>query len=209
MTHKRIRLSVAIFALFGMVAFGTAQSYAQTVDAERTDMSEQQQQAVSDRKAAMQQKLADKKAERTTKLEAKRLEVCEKRQSRINEIISRGTERNTKQLGVFQAIEDKVVKFYEDKNLSSDGYTAALADADAKEAVAVAAIEVSTETTFDCATADGEKPGAVIKQAMVTRHQALKDYRTAIKELIVVVKKALGTRDSSTSTPSNETGDQQ
>jgi len=207
MTHKRIRLSVALFALFGALAFST-QSYAQAVDGGREDMSEQQQQTVSDRKAAMQQKLADKKEARTTRLQEKRLEICEKRQTTINDIVLRGTQKNTKQLGVFQGIEDKVVAFYEDKKLSSDAYTAALADADAKQAVAVAAIEVSAETTFDCATADGEKPGAVIKQAMLTRHQALKDYRTAIKELIVVVKKALGTRDSSTSAPSNETGEQ-
>jgi len=209
MTQSRIRLSVALFALFGTVVFGATQSYAQAVDGEHREMSEQQQQTVSDRKAAIKQKLAEKKEARTTRLQEKRLEICEKRQARINDIVSRGAQKNTKQLGVFQGIEDKVVKFYEDKKLSSDAYTAALADADAKEAVAVAAIEVSAETRFDCATADGEKPGSVIKQAMLTRHQALKDYRTAIKELIVVVKKALGTRDSSTSTPSNETGDQQ
>lgn len=155
-------------------------------------MSDTQKQQVQEHKAKFQQRLETAKAERVEKLADRRLQVCEKRQQRINNIFDKATERNKKQLAVFQAIEQKVKDFYVNKGLTAEAYEQAAAHADAQEAAAVAAIETSETVSFDCATTDATKPGSVIKEAMLARHTALMDYRTAIKDLILVVKKHNG-----------------
>jgi hypothetical protein len=151
-----------------------------------------QQQRIQERKQELRSRLEQVKADRTTRLEQRRLEVCQKREERINAIFTKGIEQNGKQLAVFQSIEEKVKAFYEAKGLSAEGYDAAVANADEKEAAAIAAIDTSAAMEFDCETTDGQTPGKVIKEAMQARHAALKEYRTAIKDLILVVKKGHG-----------------
>lgn len=208
MIRKSIILSVALFAVIGITMLGS-QTLAKAMDGGRTGMSSTQNKVVTDKKTEIQQKLATMKAARTVKLEAKRLEVCQQRQQKINDIVAQGAEQNTKQLAVFQKIEANVKQFYIDKQLSSDGYLAAVANADSAEANAVAAIEVSIETTFDCITTDSTNPGSIIKEAMTTRHSALQAYRTAVKDLIVVVKKANGEQKATdTTTTTNSTKEQ-
>lgn len=208
MISKKIILSISLLAIIGVVALGT-QTLAKAMDGGRTGMTVEQNQVVTDRKAAIQQKLTTMKTARTEKLTAKRLEVCQQRQEKIGNIVARGTEQNTKQLAVFQKIEANVKQFYIDKKLSSDGYDVAVTNADTAEANAVAAIEVATETTFDCTTTDGANPGSLIKAAMTSRHETLKAYRTAIKDLILVVKKANGEQKATdTTTPTNTTEEQ-
>lgn len=208
MVHKKSALFIALFAVASMTLIGAPSTLAVAMDGERTGMTDEQKQAVTDRKTALQEKIATMKQERTAKLETKRLEVCEKRQQKINTIVARGTEQNKKQLAVFQKIEEKVKQFYTAKELSSDGYAAALADADTKEASAVAAIETAAETTFDCATTDAANPGSAIKEAMTSRHAALKEYRASIKNLILVVKKANGEQKATTPAATNEESEQ-
>jgi predicted nucleic acid-binding protein len=191
MTYKKSILFAAVFAVTGVTAVGSS-TLARGMEGGRTGMAEAQKQKVEERKTAIKERIETAKTERATKLADKRLEQCEKREARVNTIFTKATERNTKQLAVFQKIEERVKAFYVSKNITAEGYEAAAQNADDKEAVAVAAIEASTETTFDCATADGAKPGSAIKEAMTARHTALKDYRTAIKDLILVVKKHNG-----------------
>ena len=204
MIRKKIILLVVIFAIMGVTMLGT-QTLAKAMDGGRTGMTPAQNQVVTDKKAEIQQRLTTMKEARTVKLEAKRLEVCQQRQQKINDIVAHGTEQSTKQLAVFQKIEANVKQFYIDKKLSSDGYLAAVASADSAEANAVAAIEVSTETTFGCTSTDSTNPGSIIKEAMTTRHSTLAAYRTAIKDLILVVKKANGEQKTTTDTTTPST----
>lgn len=204
MIRKKIILFVAFFAIMGVTMLGT-QTLAKAMNGGRTGMSRTQNQTVTDRKAEIQQRLTNMKEARTVRLETKRLEVCQRRQHKINDIVAHGAEQNTKQLAVFQKIEANVKQFYIDKKLSSDAYDGAVANADSAEADAVAAIEVSTETTFDCTTTDGVNPGSIIKEAMTTRHSSLAAYRTAVKDLIVVVKKANGEQKTTTDTTTPST----
>ncbi len=204
MAHKKLILAAAFVATALSATLGGAvfahgshdhhATTASTVTASdiETPLTGAQKQTVDERKAEIKQRIEVQKAERSTKLADKRLAACEKRQAKVNSIFTKATERNKKQLAVFQKIEERVREFYATKNLTADGYDAAVATADEKEAAAVAAIEASTEVTFDCASTDAAKPGAAIKEAMQARHAALKEYRTAVKELILVVKKHHG-----------------
>lgn len=156
----------------------------------RAQMSETQKRIIEEKRIAEQKRIAVTKEAVHEKLATKRLEVCEKRQTKINDIISRGATQNNKQLGVFQKIEAKVLQFATNKNITSESIDAAAAVADEKEAAAIVAIEASQTTSFDCHTTNGANPGSVIKQTMTSRHAALKEYRTAVKNLIVAVKQA-------------------
>jgi len=203
MTHKKIMLFAAVFAVAGSAAISSS-TLARSLEGGRTGMTETQKQLVEERKTAIKERIETAKTERATKLADKRLEACEKREARVNAIFAKATERNKKHLAVFQKIEERVKAFYADKNLTAEGYDAAVANADAKEAAAVAAIEASTEVTFDCATTDGAKPGSTIKEAMKERHTALKEYRTAVKDLILVVKKHHGQQNNPDATLETE-----
>lgn len=210
MTHKKSILFAAVFALVGVTALSSSafahddtdhkHHVAQHEQRPATMLSEEQKQKVEERKTALQEKLTAAKEARQNKLEGKRLATCEKRSSKINSILAHGTDQSRKHLAVFQKIEERVKQFYANKNLTADGYDTAVTNADEKEAAAVAAIETSTETTFNCENADGAKPGDAIRELMKSRHQALKEYRTAIKDLILVVKKGHG-QQQTTSEP--------
>lgn len=227
MTHKKLLLVAALVALVGSAAVGggvyarggsddnTASPVATTEETQpttttetetenETELTDAQKQEVEAHKSEIKDRLEAKKAEIKEKLADKRLQTCERRQSMINKIFDNATERNKKQLAVFQKIEDKVKAFYVDKKLSVEGYDAAVANADAKKTAAVAAIEASADVNFDCASADGTNPGSVIKEAMQARHTALKDYKTAVKDLIVLVKKGHGQQTDTTKTDTTE-----
>lgn len=205
MTHKKIITLVAVLAVMGVVAFGT-QTLVNALDSDTSVSSPNNRQTVMDKRSELKQKFADMKEARTAKLDAKRLEICEKRQQTINDIITRGVERNTKHLAFFQKIETNVKQFYVNKHLSSDKYAAAVEAADTAEANAATAIDASADVKFDCNTTDGNKPGSVIKEAMESRHSALVAYRTSIKDLIVIVKKANGEQKSANQTTPSTNG---
>ena len=212
MTHKKSIVFAVVFALVGAVGLGGSAFALDSVEEQtpQATMTTEQKQRIETRKTELKEKFEAAKEARMNKLEDKRLATCEKRASKINDILTRGTTQSQKHLAVFQKIEEKVKQFYVDKNLSADGYDAAVTNADEKEAAAIAAIEASTETTFDCATADGAKPGDAVKELMKARHEALKAYRTAIKDLILVVKKGHGQQQNAdTSTETDTEGGEQ
>lgn len=202
MTHKKLMILAALVAVAGAVTI-SGSTLARGMEGGRAGMAESQKQQVEERKAEFEQRLETAKIKRDEKLTERRLEICEKRQEKVNSVFTKATEQNKKQLAVMQAIEEKVKGFYIAKNLTAEGYDAAVAKADAAEATAVAAVETSESVTFDCTTTDGAKPGSVIKEAMAARHAALNEYRTAVKDLILVVKKHNGqNRDSGTTSES-------
>lgn len=210
MSHKKLLVLTALVAVTGFTAVssttarGLEEDTTTTSEMPKTTTTEMQKQRVEERKTEIKERIEAKKTEVREKLADKRLEMCERRQANINKIFDNATERNEKHLAVFQKIEERVKEFYVSKNLSAEGYDAAVAAADEKEAAAIAAIEASTEVTFDCATADGAKPGSAIKEAMSARHTALKEYRTAVKDLILVVKKQHGQQQNAEATVEQE-----
>ena len=204
MIHKKLFALSAVIALAGTFAFGSTVQVSALDRSEEAALERQKKESETSR-TEIQDRITTMRENQAEKLDAKRLAVCEKRQSKINAIVTRGNERNEKQLAVFQKIEAKVIQFYEDKQLSSEGYDAAVTLANEKEAAVLASIQVSSETTFDCNKTDGAAPANVVRELMRTRHEALKDYRSAIKDLIVVVKKAHGQQQTSETDARNNT----
>lgn len=146
-----------------------------TTEAEREKSRQNQQDRIEDRK----QRLSDAKQK-----------VCEARKERITRGIERVANRGEKHLKVFATITDRVTAFYENKGKTLSNYDALVADVAAKKTAAEAAVRATAayENTFDCS---GDDPKGMLKSFRTTvaaQREAMKKFRTSIKNLIVGVK---------------------
>jgi TolA-binding protein len=149
-----------------------------------------QRQQIEDRKKELRAQIEQNKQERTEKLEGRRLAKCQNRQANINSLIDKSVGIGRERLAKIQRFEEGIKKFYVDQSLSSASYEAAVADADLKEAAAIAAIDVIADQNFECTDVDAEKPSGVIKSNHEAKKAALNAYRDSVKELLRVVKVA-------------------
>lgn len=129
------------------------------------------------------------------RLEGHKLRACQNREKAVTNIMNRIGDRGQKQIDLFTKIADRTQKFYVDKGLSASNYDALVADVAAKKAAAQAAVDStkSTAIEFKC---DGDNPrGAAVhfKQSKADQHEALKAYKTSVKNLIVGVKSSKST----------------
>lgn len=146
-----------------------------TTEAEREKLKENRQERVEDRK----QRLSDAKQK-----------VCETRKERITRSMKRVSNRGERHLKVFTAITDRVTTFYKNKGKTLANYDALVADVTAKKAVAEAAVSATAayENNFDCSGDDPKGMLKAFKTTVAAQREAMKKYRTSIKNLIVGVK---------------------
>lgn len=150
------------------------------------------------KRAEVRQKVEDKETEVKEKLTDKRLDVCKKREARINAIINKTAAQAEKHLAVFEKIEDRVKAFYTDRQLSVANYDVLVAAVDEKHTSAVAAVEGLKTNDFSCDTTDATNPSGIVKDLALSKNDALKEYRSALKDLISAVKSAASSTDDST-----------
>jgi hypothetical protein len=150
------------------------------------------------------EKVEAKKAEVKEKLADKRLDACKKREARINTIIDKTATQSEKHLAVFEKIEERVKTFYTDKQLTAQNYDTLTAAVDEKHTAAVAAIDELKANDFSCDTTDASNPAGLMKELAQSKNDALKEYRTALKDLIVAIKGA-STKASTDATESEST----
>lgn len=160
----------------------------QEVQTTEVQRQETERTKVSDKREVAQAKLADVK-----------LKVCQKREKTIGNIMSRMGDRGVKQLDVFTKIANRTEAFYVKSGKVLDNYGALVAEVNATEAKAQVTVTAaqSATVTFKC---DGTNPKGVassFKASLEAQNQALKAYKTAVKNLIVGVKSVQGTTTSS------------
>jgi|GEM_PF-442840 len=146
--------------------------------------------AIEGRKLEAREMAAEKKAVGQGRLETAKLQVCKNRETAVKNIMSRMSDRGTKQLDVFTKISERTQAFYEEKGNQLANYDALIAELEQKKAAAELAVEAlkNGSTEFNC---DGEDPkgtAAVFKELMKAQNAALKEYKTSVKNLIVGVK---------------------
>lgn len=154
---------------------------------------------VQERQADAEERAAERKASAQTRLQDAKLRSCEAREKAITSIMARMAERGDKQLALFTTIADRVQAFYIEKGNTLANYEALTAEVEAKKATATSAVEAvaSQSDDFSC---EGDDPRGVVdafKQAQREKLQALKDYKTAVKNLIVGVKSVQSTTPES------------
>lgn len=203
---KPLALSAAVFILgVGIPAAVLAQEETKPVGTETTTQKIETGSTTVKRDAstAAKERLAQAAKERQTvvkeRLEGRRLKACQNREKAVTNIMSRIGDRGQRQVDLFTKIAERTQKFYVDKGLSASNYDTLVADVAAKKAAAQAAVDStkSTVVEFKC---DGENPKGVadsFKQSKNDQNDALKAYKTSVKNLIVGVK-------SSKSTPGGE-----
>lgn len=126
--------------------------------------------------------------------------------------MARIADRGEKHLDVFTKISDRTQEFYVAKNLSVANYDELVANVEEKKASAEAQVELvrTTSTEFTC---DGVNPTGVaslFKDDMQAQIAALKDYRTAVKDLIVGIRAVAEAEETDETTESTDenTGDE-
>lgn len=193
---KRSLLAAA--ALFALSVVAPVAVSAQPTRAQEA----QQQREVAQQTAETQQRGAEAQTQGQerreagqARLEAAKLKACQNREKAITNIMARISDRGTRQLDVFTKISDRVQAFYTEKGHTLSNYDALVAEVGAKKTVAQATVETvkNGSTEFKC---DGDNPRAVadsFKENLKAMNAALKEYKTAVKNLIVGVKSVQST----------------
>lgn len=125
------------------------------------------------------------------KLDESRRMNCKKHQENIRRILRKAASQAERQIATFDRISKRTQDFVADKKLNVPNYAALLADIAAKRAAVVADIHSLRQgVDFDCDKDDPDGQGKVISANIHKLREALKDYRTSIRNLIVAVHTA-------------------
>jgi hypothetical protein len=160
-----------------------------------TEVHKTVQTAVDQHQENRQQTLADRQEK-----------FCTNKRRVVGNILTHIANRGQRQIDVFTKIADRTEKFKTDKNLIVDNYDALVTTVNDKKTAALNTInKIKTDATAASSlSCDPGQPKAIIggfKDDLKAENSALKDYKTAIKNLIVAVKSSKsGTEQSTTNT---------
>lgn len=140
----------------------------------------------------------DRRTEAKSRLQDAKLRACEKRQDAITNIMKRMSDRRQKQIDLFSSIAERTQAFYEKKGKTLVDYDILVASVATKKKAAQEAVTMTAShtTSFDCNGEDPKGDAANFKEHHKLAIAALKDYKTAVKDLIVGVKSAQGAPSS-------------
>lgn len=138
------------------------------------------QQANENREAA-QARVADKK-----------VELCADRIERIKSQMTRASEHGTRVIAVFTRISDRTVTFQEERRAEFAEFTTLESSVISSRALAEEKVNqtAAAANDFDCESTERKEMLTAFKQAVQAQNEALKAYKTAVKDLIVGVKSA-------------------
>lgn len=156
----------------------------------------------SERKDSPVTKMADEtETEHPSRAEGKlsdmRKKICDNRQARITAIMTKAATNGQRLLGVFDKGLTRVEDFYTKKGLSVANYDSLVEAANTKKQAAQDAIDtVKAGVTLDCS---GDNPVGKVNVfigKVKAMHQALKDFRSSIRDIIKAVKPAAEAKEN-------------
>lgn len=171
-------------ALFVLAMATPSQAWAHAIDPEERQTATRQSE---DMPTTAQ---TDRREAAKTRLEGARLRACQARTKTVTNLMSRIASRGQKQLDLFTAIAQRTQNFYEKSGKTLSNYDELVAEVTTKKAAAqeaVTAVKNST-TQFDCDGDDPKGTASHFKEHMQAQNEALKAYKTAVKNLIAGVK---------------------
>jgi len=139
-------------------------------------------------------------------LQADKLKQCQKSETKVDSSIARIRARGQKQLDLFTTIATRVETFYTKSGKTLSNYDALVTAVNTQKAVSQQAVNTlkAQNLTFKCGDGTDHKLAKqTFKVALKTEIQALKDYRTAVKNLIVGVKSVVSVEASTKNGGSN------
>ena len=217
---RKTTITQALLAGVAILALAVAPASALTAQTEPTEVQQPAQgqeqsqstqaaqaQQREQQRAELQSQRQERKETNEARLDAAKLQVCQRREKHIQNIMSRIADRGNRQLEVFTTISDRVQAFYVSKGNVLSNYDELVANVAAKKTAAQAAVDTvkNTDVTFKCDNPDPKAVPQAFQGNVKTMNAALKDYKTAVKDLIVGVKSV----QSTTTESSNAAGGQQ
>lgn len=150
-------------------------------------------------KKTAQEKNQQTKAEVKEKSAEARKNACEARKDSIEKRLANRVEKAKAHKATFDKVFARVKAFHDEKNLNTPNYDSLVAAADAAAAEAEAQINAldALDGSVDCSQSTVTDSLAAFKEAVTGAKQSLKDYRTAIKNLIVAVHQSAEQSESS------------
>ena len=154
---------------------------------------EQRKEAAEKRRQEAKEALESVREEAKQQLAERFKEACENRRANYQNRLQNIAERSQKHVGVLDKILERVKAFKKSKNLTVENYEALVAEAEAKKLVAHDVQEVANAAAgadFSCEPDAARESVAAFKDILHQQINALKGYKTAVKNLIVAVKTA-------------------
>lgn len=218
-TYKNLALSLVFSLLLSVILVAPVHARESTSGGEAGTSSSSDSSDDSDVRAFNQEELnrkvddIKKQAEDSVnKLEAaraavknrtdkERQKICEEKSADITKKLNKKIADANKHKAVFDKIFTRIKDFKEAKQLSPSNYDALVASAtNAQTAAAnsIAALQ-AFEVTVDCTQIDdATKKLAGFKEALSQTRDSLKEYKTAVKNVIVAVKTSISTTSTET-----------
>lgn len=153
------------------------------------------QAAAQEKQAAAQTAASDKREVAQTRSADAKLKACQNHEKAVTNIMARIANRGQKQTDLFTKIADRTEAFYTNKGKTLSNYDVLVADVTAKKTDAQAAVDATKATSveFKCDGTDPKGVASTFKEQLKTQNDALKAYKTAVKNLIVGVKSVQST----------------
>jgi hypothetical protein len=173
---------------------------------ERQDVKDAAKSLLEQHKSDAQASVEDLRKNKPAQTEAVREKTCDARKTEIQNRATKYAASAAKHLATFDSIFAKVQAFHDTKKLDAANYDALVAAAKTKQtaaASAVVALQDTSKLTIDC-TADPAVAVSQIKEAVKKAHDALHDYRLAVKDVIKALKAASDTTTSTTQSTESE-----
>lgn len=144
---------------------------------------------IEDRKAEAEARREAAQTAAAEKRNEAKLKACEKRSEKITNIMDRIVDRSEKHVALFNTIATRTQEFYVNNGYELDNYDELVENVELARADALDHLEVlRAENNFSCEMDDPKVFVAAFKDALKTQIESLKEYRTAVKDLIVGVK---------------------
>lgn len=143
-------------------------------------------------------KLKAEQNKRQAKLEGTKLKACQNRENAINNILSKLATKSEKHIGAINAASVRIQTFYADKRLNVSNYNELLTAVTAKKTAAETAVAdvKAASVSFKCDGSDPKGAGQAFKDYLRNQNAALKEYKLAVKNLLVAVKTAASAEEN-------------
>ena len=185
-------LSVAIPVL-AEPSTGESSQQSEAAKQETESKREAAKQAAETKREAAKNELGHRKE----KLKDDKLKICQKREDRINGSMTNAASRGQAKLDLFSTIAARTEAFYVSKGKVLANYDDLVATVNAEKTAAQSAVD-NVKASSDDFKCDGDSPKGVaslFKTDLKSTNDALKNYRTAVKNLIVGVKSVQSTTE--------------
>jgi hypothetical protein len=133
---------------------------------------------------------------------AERQKTCAQIKNAVDRKLAAFDNSATKHLTRLDGVFTKLQDYQTANNLPVSNYDALVAAATAKQTTATEAVDALHQvgTTLDCSSSDPAAMLAAAKTAAKTARDALKDYRTSLKNIVVALAQAKGDSTDTTDT---------